>query len=198
MADYLPTLDSSNALISMEQAKMVLGAKVTDETQENLLTFCVNSASELCNTYTGRLLKSRNNTEYYNGDGTETIIVANYPITTLTSVYQDANQVFGADTLISATALRVVPNDMRNMIVYYNCAFTPGVRNLKVVYTGGLLTIPADLQMACIELTALAWVQFQERRFGITSRSMGDGTATFYGQEIPKRVLQILDKYKGV
>lgn len=196
MADYNPAIDSNNALISLEHAKEIIGIKINDESQERMAIFCVNAASELCNTLTGRLLKSRNNTEYYDGDGTDTIIVNNYPITTLSHVYMDSMQVFGADTDY-VSGMRVVSEDMKNTIVYYQGQFLPGVRNLKVEYTGGLLTIPADLQMACMELTAFTWVQYHERRFGITSRSMGDGSATFYGQDIPKRILQILERYKG-
>lgn len=195
MAEYTPLLDTVNALISLEMAKALIGAKITDDAQEVALIFYINAASHYCNTYTGRSLLSRANTEYYNGNGDDKLILNNYPVSTLTSVYDDQAQTFAVGSLIPATSLYIIPDGLKNIIAYYGGAFTPGYHNIKVVYTAGYATVPYDLQEACFGIVALYFYQTQEKRFGITSRSVGDGSTTF-DKDVPRWITSILDGYK--
>lgn len=48
----------------------------------------INRASIFANDYTQRLLLSRVNTDYYDGDGTGTLILNQYPVSTLSNLYK--------------------------------------------------------------------------------------------------------------
>ena len=83
------TLDTTNSLLGgdLTLAKLYLGVDTSDTSHDDVITQAVNAASWYCNTYTRRLLKSRELTEYYSGDGSDVLYVDNYPVTAITAIY---------------------------------------------------------------------------------------------------------------
>jgi len=194
---FNPTIDTTNNLVDIDTAKAFVGAKSDNADQEYILKSYINSASAFCNDYTHRKLKARNLTEYYNGDGSNVILLDQYPINSLTSVHDDLNRSYGSDTLIDSSDLVTMPNDIPYKIIYDGGYFLAGIKNIKVVYNAGYATtIPYDLQQACLEVIAYFFKNSEESRFGITSRTVGDGSITVETMQIPKSALQILDTYK--
>ena len=160
------------------------------------LNFYINNASWFCNNYTHRLLLSRSSTEYYSGDGTNSLLVNNYPITAITHIYNDLARVYGAGTEITLTDLVFLPQDLAYKIVYDGGVFTKGIKNLKVEYTAGYATIPWDLQEAALELCAFYWDNFENKLFGKVAMSMADGSIRLATTGIPKSVLTVLEHYR--
>jgi len=193
---FNPIVDTVNQLVDIDTAKAFVGAKSDDADQENMLKFYINTASEFCNVETHRLLKSRTLTEYYSGDGSNTLLVDQYPITTLTSVYDDPARAYGADTLIDSGDLVIMPEGLACKIIYDGGVFISGVKNLKVTYIAGYITIPYNLQQACLELIAYFFKNSDENRFGVVSRTVGDGSLTVETTDIPKSALRTLREYK--
>lgn len=91
-------------------------------------------------------------TEYIDGDGTDTIMVKNYPIIELTSIHDDLDREYGAASLLDNDNMAVY--DEYGKIVYVNGIFMQGNKNVKVVYRGGYATIPSDLKLALIKTVA--------------------------------------------
>ena len=193
---FNPIVDTVNQLVDIDTAKAFVGAKSDDADQENILKFYINAASGFYNNETGRLLKSRALTEYYSGDGSNTLLVDQYPITMLTSVYDDPARAYGADTLIDSGDLVIMPEGLACKIIYDGGVFISGVKNLKVTYIAGYITIPYNLQQACLELIAYFFKNSDENRFGVVSRTVGDGSLTVETTDIPKSALKTLRKYK--
>lgn len=191
---WTETIDSDNALVSVDQAQAFLN----DTTDANtvIITFWINAASRFCNEQTRRLLKSRTLTEYYSGDGTKTLFTRQYPITTLTSVHDDLDRSYGSDTALDTDDLALLPQDVAYKIVYDGGIFNRGIKNLKVVYVAGYTTVPYDLQEACLEIIAYWYKNHKEGRFGLTSRNIGDGSINIETTEIPKSAYTVLQRYK--
>jgi hypothetical protein len=192
---WIPEVDEVNGLASEEAAIYYCGAPVEDAEKSGLVRLSLNAASAFCNTYTGRKLKSRTLTEYYDG-GQRWVMVDNYPITTLTAVYDDPGYAFGADTLIPAASLRVTPNDTAHVINYIDSTFQAGMGSVKVIYIGGFLTVPADLENACLAVTKLLYMQSNDKMLGVNSRSIGDGSQGIDLRAVPEWIKSILDGYK--
>lgn len=188
------TLDTANALVELDQVKPFVNVSGVGE--DTILTFWINAASWFCNTHTRRELLSRAQTEYYNGDGTNTLLVNNYPITAITHVYDDLDRTYGDDTELDSDDLVYMPDGLAYSIVYDGGAFTRGVKNIKAMYTAGYATVPWELQQACLEIIIYYYKNTEENRFGVTTRTAGGGSMTIETTQIPKSALEVLDKYK--
>ena len=190
-----PSIDTINSLVTLEQVNIFLSV-TPDTALTYLLNFYINSASWLCNTRTKRLLKSRSLTEYYSGDNTNTILINNDPMTTITAVYIDSTRTFDSDTLIDSDNLVYMPDKLANQLIYDNNIFTLGIRNIEVQYTAGYVVIPYDIQQACLEIIAFFYLNTEEKRFMVNSRSICDGSVNIETIDLPKNTLRIIDKYK--
>ena len=118
----------------------------TPETN-NLIDNLINAVSARFESYCDRKFKSRSYTEYLDGKGWSVIYPKQYPITEVTSIYDDGTWTWDASTLISGTEYRI-KND--NSIVFKSFSVGDYEQNLKLTYTAGYTTIPYDLENACI------------------------------------------------
>ena len=193
---FNPSIDSDNSLVDLDTVNAFVNGDTGDAEQQKILTYYINTASAFCNLYTNRKLKSRELTEYYSGDGTNSIITNEYPVTEITAVYDDLDRSYGSDTLIDSDDLAILPDGLAYKIVYDGGVFQVGIRNLKVQYTAGYTSIPNDLQQACLEVIAYYFKNTEEIRFGVTTRTMGGGSVTVETTDIPKSALRILERYR--
>jgi len=193
---FNPSIDSTNALTDLDTVNAFLNTDMGDAGQQRVLTSYINKASALCNLLTDRKLKSRSLTEYYSGDGTNSILTNEYPITAITAVYDDLDRTYGSDTEIDSDDLAYLPDGLAYKIVYDGGVFQVGIKNIKAQYTAGYVTIPEDLEQACLEIIAYYFKNSEENRFGVTTRTMGGGSMTIETTDIPKSALRILDRYK--
>jgi len=193
---FNPSVDTDNNLVDLDTVNAFVNGNTGDAEQQKILTYYINSASAFCNLYTDRKLKSRALTEYYSGDGTNSIITNEYPITEITAIYDDLDRTYGSDTLIDSDNLAILPDGLAYKIVYDGGTFQVGIRNLKVEYTAGYTSIPNDLQQACLEVIAYYFKNTEDNRFGVTTRTMGGGSVTIETTDIPKSALRILERYK--
>lgn len=193
---HVVSLDTDNALTSLQTAKVYLGIDLAKTANDIKITQFINSASWFCNSYTQRKLLSRTLTEYYSGDGTSELFTLNYPISSITTVHDDLDRSYGSDTLITATDLVIMPNDLAYKIVYDGGVFNVGIRNIKAVYVAGYATIPYDLEEACLQIIGLFWNNVDKGWLGIIQQSLADGSINIESTYIPKSAMQILDHYK--
>lgn len=192
-------LDTTNALVSLEDAKDFL--KISGESEDSIIESMINRASSWANSYTQRLLLSRTNTDYYDGDGTGTLILNQYPVTTLTSLYDDVDRAFGAGTAIDVSS-NVVLDGNNGLIRLFNqaVAFNKGILNVKAVYTAGytLATVPASIQEAVLLYVGNSYrSQYLGQRFGTTSEHVGDRSTTYSNDEAMNQIKALLNPYRS-
>ncbi|HFD04718.1 MAG TPA: hypothetical protein ENJ25_01075, partial [Firmicutes bacterium] len=71
-------LDTDNALTTLDDAKTWCGVNNTD--YDTLLTDFINSVSWQFNSFTNRKLKARDITAQYDGDGSNVMVLPEYPV----------------------------------------------------------------------------------------------------------------------
>lgn len=131
--------------------------------------------------------------EYHDGNGSNTVLLNNYPITELTSVYDDLDRVYGADTLLDAGDY-VVYNE-EGKIVLDGSFFNKGLRNIKVTYKAGYATIPSDLIEAVIKLVVVDYLEGQGAINAVPSAGGGFEVDTRPWQ-LRKEAMVILNHYR--
>jgi len=192
-------LDTVNALVSLADAKAFL--KISGASEDTVVENMINRASIFANDYTQRLLLSRVNTDYYDGDGTGTIILNQYPVTTLSNLYDDVDRAFGAGTAINVSMDVVVDNNTGVLRLFNQAvAFNNGISNVKVIYTAGyiLANVPASIQEAVLLYVGYSYrSQYLSNRYGVTSEHVGDRSTTYSNDEIMNQIKNLLNPHRS-
>ena len=142
-------------IVSLDQLKSHLG--ITSSSEDTLLAFYLNAISSFLPAKIGRAIELTDFVEYIDGDDIkDTIFLANYPVTELTSLkyrsgpFSDPvwNDFSSDDYLLS------VDDGTIQVQVSYS-----GLNNIKATYKAGSASnaIPYALQLAAIKLAAKAY-----------------------------------------
>lgn len=75
-------------------------------------------------------------TEYYDGNGKDSLIVKHFPIRSVTTIHIDTDRSFGASTLVDSNDIIDTKFDS-GIIQLDGLLFTWGKKSIKVVYTAG-------------------------------------------------------------
>jgi uncharacterized phiE125 gp8 family phage protein len=193
-------IDLTVALIALADAKAFL--QITGSTQDGIIGDLINEVSVWIKNYVGHELLSATYTEYYDGDGTEELILKNFPVTTLTSVNDDPTRVFGAATAKSVASDVMLDASAGVVRLWNNGGIFQRARgNLKVVYVAGysLATMPYDIQLAVRKMVAFLYrSSYAMPKIGVQTETVGDRTTTYFNEEILKDVGGILKPYRSV
>lgn len=195
-------LNTSIALLTLDEAKAYL--KVDSDTGDAMLGILINATSQWVKNYLNRNFVSTSHTEYYNGDGSDILMLKNIPIVSVTTIHDDTDRVYGSDTLVSATNYIVMKESGFIKAWDLYGSWTPGTANIKAVYTAGYTTgdagtMPYDLRLAVLRILDHQWRQgFTHRRLDVSSESIGDQTTTFRNDGMPVDALKILEQYRRV
>lgn len=180
----------SNALCTRKEVKDYINIKGDDNTVDNLLNDLIGRISTAFESFCGRPFISASYTEYYDGDGSNMLFVDKYPLTSIDSINDDTSWSWGASTLIAATNYRIA--DERYVIL--DTTLSKGNQNVKIVYTGGYSTIPADLKQACIEESGRKLkhrVDYDE-----IAKTLSDGSVQYAEKDFLAQTLKTLSFYK--
>lgn len=77
-----------------------------------------------------------------------------------------------------------------------NQNFTKGRINCYINYTAGYLTVPKDLEQACIELVGIKYKQIET--LNVSSKGLAGETTNFIVKDMPDYVKVVLNKYRRV
>ena len=193
-------VDTSIALITLAQAKAFLKIPNGTTAEDVIISDLVNNASQQAAQYCGRRFVSETYTEYYDGDGSDKLIVKNYPIISVTSLHDDTNRLFQSYSEIDVSA-NVLLESGAGIVRLWNeySAFSKGKANIKIVYVAGYTTIPYSLQHAALLIVMYTYKrQYQDQRIGLQSETIGDRNMTYSNEDIPKAAKTILDTYKSM
>lgn len=193
-------LNTDVALVTTSAITAYLGTS-SSATEVSEVELLVNAASTLAADKTMRGLDnsgvsrflSTSRTEYFDGDGSDTLYVKAYPITTVTSLYVDPDRDYGSSTLIDTDDYSVYENE--GTIKTDGNLLAGGRKSVKLTYTGGYTTIPEDLQHAVKELVMFWYKRNTDKRVGVTSVSIGDKSIT-YEKDIPESVMSVFKRYR--
>jgi hypothetical protein len=188
---------SNNALTTLAKAKAYLSVEGTsdDALVENLIDRATKIMETLCN----RSFKNVNsggtaqpNTEYFNGDGKSKLFLKYYPIIAVTTIHDDPDRIYGADTLIDSDEYAFWADE--GIIEFDGAGIVgSGVKNIRVVYTGGYTTTPYDLEHVCNELVGI--LKNMRDRLGVSSKSFSDGSASYFENLLTPQSREVLKKY---
>ena len=147
--------DDKVALTTLERIKTFLN--ITNENSDSILNQLLQSVSEEVQNHCNRKFLKATHTEYFDGDKAERLFVSNFPIISITSIHDDIERVFGADTLVDTDSYVA---DSENGIIQfdYPIGLGTGQKNVQVIYEGGYETIPMDLQDAVVKKVSAAFL----------------------------------------
>lgn len=170
---------------------------ITTNGEDAVLQSLITSVSKYIENWLNRTILSATYTEYRDGTGTNRIMLANQPVTAVSSVVMN-NLGVPAVAIPASTAMSFgYVFDARNIkLVGFGAKFPMGMNNVVVTYTAGYATVPVDIERACLELVAL---RFRERsRIGENSKSIGGETVSYNVKDFPDSVRTLLNQYRKV
>jgi uncharacterized phiE125 gp8 family phage protein len=171
-------------LTTVANVKDYLDLAVT--TKDALLGRLVSAASAWIKSWTNRDFTSGSYSQVLDGNDAAGIMLDQYPVTAVSSLTIDGVAVPSTSYTVDGALLRLTDGTV----------FRKDVGNVLITYTAGFVTIPADVEQACIEL--VAWRFTERSRIQQVSKSMGGEVVAFSMAEAPKSTLVILSQYKRV
>lgn len=193
----MASLDQTNNIIGVDELADYLGDD--GSTAFGRYELVVNAVSHLFNTYTNRKLKSRSLTEYYDGDGGQSLYLDNYPIVSTSTdidIRIDTDRDYTTSDKVSST--NIVIDSEEGRVRLETDVFDSGEHSVKVVYTAGYSTstMPWDLKYAAMEMSRFYLNRETKNRVGVRSEGAEGGSIT-YETDMPWSVKQVLDMYRS-
>lgn len=184
-------LDTTNALVSLAEAKTFL--KISASSEDSVIEDFINRASIWANDYTGRRLKLRSNSEGYDGDGSDILLLRDYPVIGVSYFQIEGDPVplniFDDFSLNPESGIIKITNGSR---------LTKGFYNVSVTYTAGYTTPPEPIKEAVLLYVGhLYRRQYADQKFGVQSETVGDRTTTYGSDDIIPKAKSLLNPYRS-
>ena len=150
---------------------------------DTLLEMLISQSTEFIRSILSREVMTSQYVEIKDGNGADTIMVSNYPVTIVNSVMVDGQAVAGS--LFDAYSV-TLPSGY----------FTKGRKNVVIQYHAGLAAVPGDVAQVCMELVAK---KYRERdRIGTLSRTLAGEIVTYEKSDLSPEVRNRLRNYVKV
>lgn len=187
---------TDDMMITLDRAKLHAGLANRDDTS---LSLGISVVSELFQKHCNRLFLSQSYTTAMDGDGSQTLILPQYPVTALTLVTLIASD--GTETPYDNTYFRFKTNGIVRWAPATAYMFPYGFQNISVQYTAGFATIPAPVEEAmCTMIAHLLDMQTVDTH--LKSERLGEYAASYLTKEAgesdawPDLVTMLLSKYR--
>jgi hypothetical protein len=181
-------------------------AGISNTNQDSLIASLIPQAQLALGNFCNRAFPSQNITEYRDGAGSRRMLMVNYPITAVSSVYVDGVSIPLSTNPPVGAGYSFPP--LGRAIYMQGFAFSRGIRNCVISLTAGygdagnLAPWPDDLVLAC---HMYMQTRLQERaRLGIGSKALAGESITYAdagsgtngsSQGIPAAARLILENY---
>ena len=188
-----------NDLTTLAALKEYIG--IDDASEDAFLDKGITRATRRIEGFTDRLLKLRAYEETYDGTGTPFLMLRQFPIVALTEVKIDALRQFGVSTAVDLLSVVVSKEEGKiglaaaGVPISWSATFPLGTRIVKVKYTAGFASIPADLELAAIKVAAMDFARAREGGDGIISESIS-GRSVTWKDGVPEEVAEMLLPYR--
>jgi len=154
------------AVLTLSDFKTYLG--IESSMEDTKLTLLVDATNEFIKNYCHRIFEATDYDELYDGTGTNSLILNNYPIISITSIYASDEEV-EERTGIDEEGYYI--KDAEHGVIYNNDLWERGRGIIKVTYRGGYETIPGDLIFAYYRTAE--YLRHIYGRTGIVAESLG-------------------------
>ena len=193
----MPILDTY-ALIQLEDVTETMQFEASEIVSESgLFINLINRISARMETYCSRKFKVREYTEYQDGDGSPNVFTNQYPITTVSELWDDTEVLFTSiNDQISSSDFLIYSEEGNIRLYNDETIFSKGHQNIKIIYSGGYSTIPKDLELACIDWVMTEYRRIKDRTHSYMTKSAGGASSMIDLQAIPREVKTVLDSYK--
>jgi len=203
----MPTALGTYALTTLANFREFIKDSSTTSISDNAAERIINRASQVIERYCGRRLKSETYTdEYHDADGESGVVFLDqYPITSVTSLYDDADRTFTSSFLIAATDYMIYPDEA--MIRLYNnrSLFGKGYRSIKATYVAGYNATSHQRELDSLEdccLFIAAWMLKEapqgDNRLGLGGKNIGNGQVQGFVHSLPPSIRETLDSFKRI
>lgn len=176
MSVYLTTLTAAKTHLKIT-GTATFDAKITK---------IIQAGSRQIERYCNRKFKALRYTEFYDGKGSNLdfpanniVIIKNPPIISLSTLYDDTSRAFASSSLIPTSSYTYDPDS--GIVELVSGVFSKGVKNIKIIYTGGYTETTYSSDMQDVEEVCLIWVgkewkRYFEKIYGRQSSTRGDVT----------------------
>jgi hypothetical protein len=176
---------AANALTSLAAVKEYLQIDSTDTSQNSLLDFLINSASMAIESYCRRKIKDVSYAdEEYDGSGTRNLNLRQFPVSSITSIKID-------DVALDISEYKFKKSS--GIVNRLKALWPKEFQNIKVSYTAGYSSVPADIELACKHLVKF----YYKTDVADFSTTFGEGVV-MRPEAWPKQVKALLSSYRKV
>ena len=159
-----------------------------DTGQDSIIENLLDDLTVAIEDYLGVAIINKAYTEYYDGDGSSTLLVKRYPIVTVTSLTVDTTVESSDDYYLYSEAGDIIADGF---------GFTADHRNITLVYMAGWGAARANVPRP-IKLALKLWVsQVYKKHVAIINQRFAEGaTVNFTSEDMPDEVAKKLTPYK--
>lgn len=184
----------TNALVTLDYAIAMLNLDFDDVDETDKFIGLINAASAAANLYTNRLLAGRSHTKTFDGNGKISMLLPEYPVNSVASLYIDSDRAFGASTQITDFLF------YEDGEVYYAGGFPDIRQSVKVTWNGGYASgsVPEDIKIAIVEIVKWYHGRLEGEAVGVMSMVNPDGVTTRFEMDIPYSAKRRLGPYRKV
>ena len=192
------------ALLKLFEAKRRLSINTDDH--DLLLIDLIEDVSSMIETYCGRHFEADDYTEYQDGLGEDYILTDEWPINSITSIYDDPDREFSSSSLVDATYYTYYPYEGKISLVATGAIigvnlytiFSRGQRSIKITYNAGYTAIPGELKMIASEILMKKFKNSIDKRIGMTSiSSSGESLSYTLNDILPEHKMLLNAKYRN-
>jgi len=190
-------------LTTTERIKEMIKIDADNTTSDAVLGNLINSVSIMAENYMGRKIESTTYTEYFDVNiGGEYHSLKAYPVTSITTIHNDADWTYGSDSLVSTDSYQ--SSDETGLLYVKTNAMIAGFNALKVVYIGGMATVTEELFDDYADLShaierQVAFLYKTRTKVGASSVNSNSGGVSWdLGKIWMNDVKSILDSYRRV
>lgn len=179
-----------------------LGNKLgTDLSSDDHALAAVDAACDMCRTISEQSFNRGTSTITLDGSGTEEILLPEYPVNTVGTVYEDGGTLTSGDWVLDPAtgSLIRVPTAgyiSSNFTTRPSVVWNRGRRNVTLDYDHGwdISDIPRDVRMVALNIAT----RFYEQTSSATFEQLGQRQVRYDGQasDLSDNELRILRKYK--
>lgn len=211
-----------NTYLSLEETKEWLRIKPDNHDLDNIVIRLINTACARVENYIDGPALTREFTEFRDGDGSNTVVLAHRPITEIVEIKIDFNRAFDAaqpistdnfvlrgmpsvqqltsDAVIQIIGSDVVLRDDNNTAILGRMFSGSVVQSIRVKYKAGWgptpQELPDDLVQATLMLVEYLYILRENREMNISAKSTFNGQSYSRKTGIPEEITVLLDDFK--
>lgn len=156
-------------IVTLAEAKAYL--KITLSTYDSLIQTLIDKADAYIRKQINRDLGVQTYVQLYDGSGDSELLLDHYPVTEIHHLSTDVDyELKKAESLLINSDIVCKVNS--GVVILVDDVFPFGKKNVFIRYSAGYASIPEDLKMACLEFVAKKFFDIDEKRQGVTGKTV--------------------------